>query len=271
MAIAGDLADLGAADLLYLIRMRRMSGELRLQRGDEDACLAFEQGRLVRVTSSVVSQRLGELLVHLGRLTEEQLAQALADQAREPALRPLGAQLIEQGLISAGDLTEVLTCQAEEILYRVLTWPDGAFAYTARPVTDRAVPLPEINVERLVLDAVRLADEHEAVRLRIPSLEYQVVIRGHPEDFATDPLTLKEAIVVASIERGAQTVREVAETTRLAEVELFRLIDDLCRRDLLELVPPGNAPRQRPSTPGLFQTLGLAAKATAAALRTIAN
>jgi DNA-binding MarR family transcriptional regulator len=122
-----------------------------------------------------------------------------------------------------------------------------------------------------VLDALRLADEHEAVRRRIPGLDYQVVIRSHADDMATDPLTLKESIVIASIERGAQTVREVAEATRLAEVELLRLIDALCRRNLLELVPPGKSPHDRRSNPRAFRVLGRAAKATAAALRTLAN
>jgi len=272
MAIAGDLADLGTADLLFLIRMRGMTGELLLQRGDEDACLVFEQGRLIRATSSAVSQRLGELLVHLGRLTEPQLAQALADQVRDPALRPLGARLVEQGLISDADLADVLTCQAEEILYRALAWQDGTFTFVTRPVASRAVPLPEINVERLVLDALRLADEHEAVRRRIPGLDYQVVIRSHADDMATDPLTLKESIVIASIERGAQTVRAVAEATRLSEVELLRLIDTLCQRNLLELVPPSKSPHDRRSTsPRAFRVLGRAAKATAAAPRPLAN
>jgi hypothetical protein len=236
MAIVGDLADLGTPDLLYLIKMRGMTGELFLRRGDEDARLSFEGGRLVHVTSSLVSQRLGELLVHLGKLTEPQLDQALADQALDPTGPPLGARLVDQGMVDEGDLAEVLTCQAEEILYRVLAWPDGGFTYTTREVTNGAVPLPEINVERIVLDAIRLADEYETMRARIPSLDCEVVVHAHGDDVSTPPLTLKESIVIASIERGARTLYQVAEATRLAEVELIRLVDDLLRRDLLEIV-----------------------------------
>jgi hypothetical protein len=260
MAIIGDLADLGAPDLLYLVKMRGMTGELRLRRGGEDACLVFDAGRLVHVTSSSVSQRLGELLVHLGKLTEQQLAQTLADQAADPGAQPIGTRLIEQGLIDADDLAEVLLCQAEEILYRVLAWEEGDFAYAKREVATDAVPLPEINVERLVLDAIRLADEYESMRARIPSLDYVVNVRRHGDDMMAEPLTLKESIVVASIERGARTLYQVAEATRLAEAELIRLIDDLVRRDLLEIVPPGEPPRQRHQGTGVLKLVRITAE-----------
>ena len=77
MAILGDLADLGVPDLVFLIKTRAMTGELLLERAGDDARLTFDTGRLVHITSAFVSQRLGELLVHLGRLTTSQLTQAL--------------------------------------------------------------------------------------------------------------------------------------------------------------------------------------------------
>lgn len=238
MAVAGDLADFGVPDLLYMVKMRGLTGRLMLQRGDDDAVLHFQDGRLVRVASARVSQHLGELLVYLGRLTEEQLGQALALQSVRQETEPLGALLIEHGLVTPEDLDDVLRCQAEEILYRVLAWSDGTFAYAAASETGPAVPLPEINVEKLILEAVRQGDEWEAIRQRIPSLDCRVTLVKRGTGPLTLPLSLKESMVVASIARGATQLRAVAEATRLTEAELVRLVDEMVSRGVVEVAAP---------------------------------
>ncbi len=259
MAAAGDLADFGPSDLLYMIKMRGMTGRLTLQRGEDDATLSFQQGRLVRVTSSRISQRLGELLVYLGRLSEEQLGTALARQAARPGAEPLGALLIGQGLVTSADLDEVLRCQAEEILLRVLAWAEGTFAYEPEPETGLAVPLPEINVEQLILEAVRQGDEWEAIRRRIPSLDCGVTVCSQPSLALAEPLSLKASIVVASIARGASRLRDVAEVTRLAEREVIRLVDELAGQGVVTVTPPATLPATPPAVepaPGRLAGLG---------------
>lgn len=249
MAVAGDLADFGVPDLLYMIKMRGMSGRLTLRRGDDDAALHFQGGRLIRVASSRVSQRLGELLVYLGRLTEEQLSAALTLQTERRGAESLGALLIGQGLVTTDDLDDVLRCQAEEILYRVLAWAEGHFDYAPTTEATAAVPLPEINVEKLILEAIRQGDEWEELRRRIPGLDCAVLLNGQPTDALFAPLSLKESIVVASVARGATSLREVAQATRLAEPELLRLVDELANRGVLTVTaPPAPAAETQPLT-----------------------
>jgi hypothetical protein len=158
--------------------------------------------------------------------------------------------LLKQGLIAADDLAEVLTCQAEEILHRVLAWQEGSFLMTTRPVVIEAVPLPEINIEALVLNAIRLADEHQTIRSRIPTLDCGVAVRDHRDATGASGLSLKERIVIASIQRGAGSLRQVADMTRLTEFELLRLVDDLVRRDVLTLHASA-MPNQAPAPTGV--------------------
>ena len=164
MAFTGDLADVRVPDLLYLITLRSLSGHLRLRRGQEDALLEFRTGRLVRVTSSQAAVPLGELLVQRGLLTPQQLALALQWQASNPEQLPLGTVLLVRRLVSRKALQAVLTAQAEAILYEVLVWAHGTFAFKrhTRPVA--AVPLPELNLEHLVLRAIHRADQWQDIR-----------------------------------------------------------------------------------------------------------
>jgi hypothetical protein len=176
MPIIGDLADMGLPDLLYIFKLRGTTGRLALQRGGDEAVLYLQQGRLIQVASSQLAQSLGELLVRQGKLTEPQLAlarewqatdqqtlaQALEWQTADPPAPDLAALLVSQGLLSAADLADSLVEQAVLILHRVLAWSDGTFAYTPAPPPVALVPLPELNLEQIILEAFRQADERAA-------------------------------------------------------------------------------------------------------------
>jgi hypothetical protein len=235
MAIIGDLADLGVPDLLYMFKMRTMSGRLTVEMDGERADLVLEHGSLVRVSSNRVSQRVGDLLVQLGHLELSDIEALVAEQARAGGTNPLGALLVERKLVTPADLEAILLCQAEEILLRLLTWTEGAFEYWPGPPPASAVPLPEINVERLILEAFRQADDWEAVRQRVPSLD--VALSIVPGAAARADASIREMIVLASLRRGAVTPRDVARVTRLSEVEVVRLVDALASRGVIGVRP----------------------------------
>lgn len=238
MAIVGDLTDLGVSDLLYMFKMRGLSGTLVVRNGDDDATLQLQQGRLVSVSSSMVWQRLGELLVHAGKLTADQLTTALVLRAARPTAAPLGSWLISEGLVSQADLHEVLQCQAEEILLRIIGWGDGTFSFSQEVSSSGAVPLPEINIEQIIFEAVRQSDETTDLHDRIPDLNRNAIVSDLPVPGQGESLSLKEAFVLRTIGAGLTNLAQVARTTQMADLELARIVDGLSRRGLLTIINP---------------------------------
>lgn len=61
-------------------------------------------------------KRLGEILIDLKVLTEEQLQRALAIQAEQPADEkfPIGRILLEEGYIEPNDLIEAIKIQSAQ-------------------------------------------------------------------------------------------------------------------------------------------------------------
>jgi hypothetical protein len=174
----------------------------------------------------------------MGKLSERQLADILQLQAQAGRHLPFGTLLVERGLVSAIDLDDVLRCQAEEILLRVLTWTDGTFAFTPAASDRESVPLPEINIDRIILDSIRFADEWEIIRAHIPTLDCGVELRNGTRLLPENHFSLKESIVLASVARGAATLREVAKATGMGEVELLRLVHGLAARKVLVIGRP---------------------------------
>lgn len=290
MALMGDLSDLSLPDLLYIFNLRGMTGRLTLQSGNDDALLYFQRGKLVHVTSSKISQHLGQLLVRIGKITMEQLGTALAMQASTHATQSLGSILIEQGWITEDELNTVLTYQAEEVLYRVLSWTDGDFSFSGNDTGMLRLPLRDLNVEKIILEATRRADEWTSIRARIPSLDCTVVLLDNPATKGlADKLSLKDRIVIASIVEGATTLRQIAAATGLDGDDTMRIAYELANYGILAVAPPlspaageviaarsrpaanghGGPPRQPGSTTGNLRspTTGNLGQPAAASLR----
>ena len=70
MALVGNLRDFGLSDFLYLVDRGYKTGMLVLQRPGDQARLFFQNGKLVYAMQNTTEDRLGDLLVRAGKITQ---------------------------------------------------------------------------------------------------------------------------------------------------------------------------------------------------------
>lgn len=225
MPLVGDLATLTLPDLFYIFKLRAMTGHLALEWQGREANLTFNSGRLVAASASDPHFHLGQTLLRSGKISLERLASALSVQNSESTPLPLGQVLVDNGWLSAYDLELVLTMQAEEILSWTVTWPDGRFRFSLADELPLQHIMREIDIERVVLEALRRADEQDAMVSCIPHIDCGVRLLT-PSNMLVIPdgVGLTGQVVVASVAAGAATVRQVIATTGLPEIEVVTAI-----------------------------------------------
>jgi len=253
VALNGELGDLSLPDLFYVIQMRRLSGRLALQHDHDDIMLFFQRGKLIYVTSSHNSNKLGQLAVQAGKLTIAQLGQALATQAMDDAHPPLGQILVARDWLTPEDLNELLIKQSEAILYQALAWSRAAFSFTSEATAPLQMPLRALNVEQIILEATRRADEQAAGNAGTLGLNSSVLLIDDPNVLRiTATLQLQARIVIASIREGAATLHQVVETTGLSQPEVLQIVRELIGAGILLISTPSEmsaAPRHgRPTS-----------------------
>lgn len=113
----------------FLGRMRK-SGTVHVRIQDETLAFEFVNGCIEFTASDrcPVTERLGELLVELGFSTREALAPVLAKVGVSSAHR-LGQLVIEDKLVSNGQVLEALELQVKRRFQRVCTHPDAAYEF----------------------------------------------------------------------------------------------------------------------------------------------
>ena len=104
------------------------------------------------------SVRTGEILVHRGHATQEAVVGALEAQRRGAGQR-IGELLTERDAVEPGLVVQAVHECVRRILYGMLLWGDGRFRFFADERTqDGDLPL-DLDLDRLILEGLRLADQ----------------------------------------------------------------------------------------------------------------
>jgi len=144
-SISGELEDVSVLNIMQFIHHGMRSGSLLLTRGDEQASVRFNCGRIVNA-SAPGSAQLGERLIDDALINSERLLESLSEQASEQVMRPLGSILLERQVVPKDDLQAALTQQVEETIRRLLQWDRGSFAFTLDDPLSEA-PEPELRAQ----------------------------------------------------------------------------------------------------------------------------
>lgn len=135
--------------LSALIKGGKRSGKLRVenQKSVIHSDLMLHEGNLVHASSTMYSQRFGDLLVHKGLITVEDLQDALETQ-KEQKGKHLGEILVAEKLIQAEIIPQLVYHQIECVLYELLSWADAKFFFeeSATPLQQEFVVFADYEI-----------------------------------------------------------------------------------------------------------------------------
>jgi hypothetical protein len=161
-ALEGDLRHFHLPEILQLLRLAQATGRLDLERKSERAELFVEGGRLTFARTDARSVRTGELLVHRGHVTAAAVEEALNAQLGRG--RPLGTLLIEAGAAEPDHVRQAVHEALRRVVYGVLLWHEGRFRFVPGERRVNADLEIELDLDRLILEGLRQADQTQAGR-----------------------------------------------------------------------------------------------------------
>src|ERR1043166_9416912 len=103
MAIRGSLKEASLPDVLQLLSMGKKTGCLSVTHRNSFGYIYYDKGRICYASVVNRRDRLGDLLVKNGTITQAQLDAAIAVQGKRRVQR-VGELLVEQGALSLQQL-----------------------------------------------------------------------------------------------------------------------------------------------------------------------
>jgi uncharacterized protein DUF4388 len=125
--LSGDLATMPLKDLVSYLGERRVSGTLYLERAAIQKQVWIQEGMVVSASSNQPREFLGQFLINMGHLTEDQFLKAYQTQ-RETKIF-LGKILVMIGLVSEELVASALSLKLRETLLEGYIWENGTFVF----------------------------------------------------------------------------------------------------------------------------------------------
>jgi len=228
MSLRGDLKTMGLPDVLQWIATGRKTGTLHVERGSVQKRIIVREGNIFSSWSNDPRESLGQFLIRLSLVTEEQLFKALLGQEEKNQL--LGSLLLADGALTEYDLKQALKAKAEETLYDLFLWPSGEFAFHEGEVPVDIRITHETPVTPVILEGIRRVDEWKRIREVFPTTETTFKVT----DGTRDNLAEVEDQVLTLAGQG-QTTAQISLEVRRSEFETSAILYDLYRRGLVQV------------------------------------
>jgi tetratricopeptide (TPR) repeat protein len=194
------LIDLGSTPIAETVRAlagSRSSGDLQVQSGKTVKTLFFDHGRIVFAASNLKKDRLGEALVALGHITDEQFDQATALLGGERKRR-FGEALVHAGIMDKTELGRSVARQVNRIVLSIFPFTEGVATFDER---SSAIPLEymvSLSMHRVLYEGIRTMTSEPLVLAGLGQLDRRVQLAPvapfafEPGDASSDELEILE-------------------------------------------------------------------------------
>jgi protein-tyrosine-phosphatase len=240
--IRGTLTEFSLPELVRLVSETHKTGLLEVTGSIGSGQLLFLDGCICGSRTGAAREPLGRKLVRAGAITERDVWKALDQQSR--VHQRLGQLLISDGAVSNEQVQSALREQIEDGAVDILALEPTHFMWRPDPPQEQGPVL--IPPESFLSAVSERAREIDQIRARIPADEAVVSITPAPPGEASDVTIGRDEWRMLSLLGTRRPVRDLMQYSGAGEIHTLRALDALINHGLLELGPP--ATRQpRPS------------------------
>ncbi|HYH98325.1 DUF4388 domain-containing protein [Hyalangium sp.] len=230
--LSGDFTTMPLKDVVQYLGNRRVSGKLLVQRAGVFKDLTLSEGSVVSASSNQPREYLGQFLMNMGHLTEDQLSRAFEAQ-RETDFR-LGKILVMQGIVPEATVLNMLSLKFREMLLDAFQWPEGEFQFE---IVDISNPLEGLDVRVDLLDIHREGEFREtawqAMRSAFPTGQARLVVDERKLSEPRQPGSMDERLV--QLLKDGLTIDELALALHATDFHLYQRLYALYRRDAVKV------------------------------------
>ena len=226
MGLSGTLHTMDLSELLQWIANGVKTGIVTIERDRLAKKIGFKDGKIVSVESNDPSEHIGQFLLAYGKIDAESLKKAFATQ--EKVGLKLGEILVQVNLLRQEDLHDTLRIQAVEIIYNLFLWEDGNFRFD-----DMTAPRQEAGMAMdpsgIIMEGVYRFDEWKRYRDVFPTDDMTVVASAEWKAVSDEERALAELI------RQEKSIGQMCYELRTSKFHMYGQLHDLYMKKAISI------------------------------------
>lgn len=218
--LGGRLEGIRLPDLMWALGRRRATGVLSVARGPIERKLYVKDGRIVFATSSDPNDRLGETLLRQGKITLDQLEEALRGLRSG---KRLGTLLVDRGTLDPVGLTQAVLSQVRAIALDVLVWDVGEYRFHEGPLPGEEMITLDVRTSEILLEAIRQVGSLARIRASVgPARTVYALADGWEELRQELRLTATEEQILERLAQGVASIHRLCEELTVSSFEIYQ-------------------------------------------------
>src|SRR5688572_25478383 len=219
-----DLAVTPIGETLSSLSEDRRSGDLQVRSGKIVKTVFFDHGRIVFAASNLKKDRLGEALVALGRITDEDFTRASALMEAGKHRRRFGDALVRAGVMDKNELGHSVARQVKSIVLSLFSLSEGAAFFDERRCSIPLEYMVSLSVPHLLYDGIRTMKSQELVEAGLGDMDRRAsLVAVPPFDFHVKDCP-KEEVEILELAQRRLTLRRLAWATGGVDFERLRAV-----------------------------------------------
>jgi len=242
-----DLAVTPVADTLRQLSEGRKSGDLQVRSGKVVKTVFFDHGRIVFAASNLKKDRLGEALMALGRITEEEFTRASAMMEAGKHRRRFGEALVRAGVMDKNELGHSVARQVKVIVHSLFALTEGAAFFDERRCSIPLEYMVSVSVPHLLYDGIATMKSPELVEAGLGNMDRRAsLVAVPPFNFHVEECS-KEEVEILELAQRRVSLRRLAWVTGGVDFERLRAVYALLASGVLTTGEgPGGEPAPSP-------------------------
>ncbi len=203
-----DLSRVPISETLRGLSSSRASGDLEVRSGKIIKTVYFDHGRIVFAASNMKKDRLGEALVSLGRITDEEYARASAFMKQRR--KRFGEALVASGVMDKKEVGRSVSRQVKRIVVSLFDFKEGAASFEERKCPIPLEYMVSLSVHRILYMGIKAMKSDTLVETGLGDLDRWVTLAPVPPfPFGVRKCSAEELDVLEQSNRKV-TIRRLA-------------------------------------------------------------
>jgi len=225
--LQGSIERFTLPEIFQLIAASRKSGTLGIQHRDTIVMIYFKDGDIIYGYGPRQTFHLGQLLKERGKITPQQLEEAVSIQAKTENSRRLGEILCTRRFIDRADLEGVVREQIEQLLYSLLAWESGSFKFYEDQFPTEEEITVSLSVENVILEGLRRLDERNMIREALPDFDTVYTISASQKDRPRAVKLEAPEWNLMALVNGQRSITDLMQASSMPEDDALKVLAKL--------------------------------------------
>ena len=242
-----DLSLTPIPETIRSISAQRLSGDLQVRSGKIAKTVFFDHGRIVFAASNMKKDRLGEALVALGRISEDDYAKATALMHGERR-RKFGEALVHAGVLDRTELGRSVSRQVKRIVISLFEFAEGVASFEERKCPIPLEYMVSVSIHRILYVGIKAMKNRDLILTGLGNLDRWVALAAVPPfPFGLRKCSADELDILEQSKRKV-TLRRLAWGSGGLSLPRLRAAYGLLSSGILEIAdkPEGKAATPEP-------------------------